>query len=264
MVVVQSPESSHVSMVMVAGDPFTATKTEADEPACLAAKRPPCRLKQLTSTGPGAEGPLPRTWIVLSTVQEQAPQQKEPTGPHRPTTQSNTSTLAPRGCTAGSCHSLGWVCAPIPPSRLLHRHQHISQCLSMCSFQSKEVKLWGTRAATRPLGPAAHDHGQRGIWPFVAAFDKALASYRPALQTSRRLANVRASFSTCHVHTQQRHGAGNVTCLEQTCSSVRLTGLPRAAQETRAEEATAWVKFKQSNRQPCPDQEGTRVPRAKS
>lgn len=28
----------------------------------------------------------------------------------------------------------------------------------MCSFQLKEVKLWETRAATRPLGPAAYDH----------------------------------------------------------------------------------------------------------
>lgn len=90
MVVVQSPESSQVSMVMVAGDPFTATKMEADEPACLASKQPPCCLTQPTSTGTGAAGPLPCTWIVLSTVQSQAPQahteQKEPTGPRRPTT----------------------------------------------------------------------------------------------------------------------------------------------------------------------------------
>lgn len=40
MAVVQSPGSSQVSMVMVAGDPFTATKTEAGEPACRAPKCP--------------------------------------------------------------------------------------------------------------------------------------------------------------------------------------------------------------------------------
>lgn len=37
MVVVQSPESSQVSMVMVAGDPFTAIRMEVDEPHCKAA-----------------------------------------------------------------------------------------------------------------------------------------------------------------------------------------------------------------------------------